>query len=273
MKSKIRIVLALFLTATASVTASEWKVKEAVSASWTSAAPVNSVLATAVIGYSNVTVTLAATSTMTAGTLNFEASTDGGTSFPFAVACVRTNGSAAGETTFPLAVTSKAWQCSATGFTHFRVRLNPAITGTGTATVRVQATAAPIPPPVAAVRAGGEPFNCTVINSAATALTAFGGQCAAPGAGLSLYVTSITASASVASTTTADQYLTLKSGTGGTCGTGTAVVWASYSAANEAVTPNLPTPLAVAENSELCWQHAGTGSKTFSVSGYIGVSQ
>jgi len=113
-------------------------------------------------------------------------------------------------------------------------------------------------------------FHCTVVNSSATILTAFGGQCVAPvGTGLSLYITDIVASASVIATTTADQYLELKSGTGGTCGTGTAVVWASYNTAFGYVPYSPRTPIKVAANSELCWMDAAVGSKTFIVDGFI----
>jgi hypothetical protein len=112
-------------------------------------------------------------------------------------------------------------------------------------------------------------FQCNAVNLSATTLTALGGSCAAPGAGLSLYITDINASASAASTTTADQFLELKSGTGGTCGTGTAVVWASYNTAFGGAIAQFITPLKVTANNELCWMDAVTGSKTFIVSGYI----
>lgn len=112
-------------------------------------------------------------------------------------------------------------------------------------------------------------FNCTVVNNAATILTAFGGSCVAPGAGLRLYITDISASSSVVATTTADNYLELKTGTGGTCGTATAVIWANYNLAFQPVDTHLTTPIPVAINNELCWMHAATGSKTFIVDGYI----
>ena len=113
-------------------------------------------------------------------------------------------------------------------------------------------------------------FACSVVNSAATTLTALGGSCVAPTVvGQSLYITDITASASAAATTTADQYLELKSGTGGSCGTGTAVVWAAYNAANDGKAISFTTPIQVAANSELCWMDAVAGSKSFVVQGYI----
>jgi len=139
--------------------AEDWKVKDAPApAAWTSATAQDTALSTAVISYSTVMVSVGATSTMTAGTLNFELSNDGGVTYPFPVACVRSD-SATAETTFALAVTSKAWQCAVGGFTHFRVRLNPAITGSGTATVRVQVTAAPMQNIAAGVALSGAPAS------------------------------------------------------------------------------------------------------------------
>lgn len=120
------------------------------------------------------------------------------------------------------------------------------------------------------VRNNVNTFACSVVNSAATTLTAFGGQCAAPTVnGQAFYITDITASASAAATATTDQYLELKSGTGTNCGTGTAVVWAAYNAATSGPAISFTTPIAVAANSDLCWMDAVTGSKTFIVQGFI----
>jgi hypothetical protein len=112
-------------------------------------------------------------------------------------------------------------------------------------------------------------FTCTVVNSTATTLTAFGGSCAAPGASLSLYITDINASASAASTTTADQQLEVKSGTGGTCGAGTAVIWNQYGVAFTSIVAQFITPIKITANNELCWMDAVTGNKSFTVNGYI----
>jgi hypothetical protein len=121
------------------------------------------------------------------------------------------------------------------------------------------------------VRNDPQSFSCTVVNNNATTLTAFGGSCVAPTVnGQSFYITDIIATASAASTTTANQYLEVESGTGGTCGTGTAVVWAAYNAAMSGpASAGLTTPIKVAANSELCWMDAVAGSKTFIVSGYV----
>jgi hypothetical protein len=112
-------------------------------------------------------------------------------------------------------------------------------------------------------------FSCSVVNNNATVLTSFGGSCAQLTGNQSFYITDIAASASAIATTSADAFLELKSGTGGTCGTGTAVVWAAYNVAFTPVFDNRQTPIKVAANSELCWMDAVTGSKTFVVSGYI----
>lgn len=110
---------------------------------------------------------------------------------------------------------------------------------------------------------------CQVSNSNAVILTAFGGSCVAPGAGLSIYITDIAASATVIATTTADQFLELKYGTGGTCGTGTNVVWSAYNLAFQGVVSDLTTPIKIPANNELCWMDAAAGNKSFVVTGFI----
>jgi len=112
-------------------------------------------------------------------------------------------------------------------------------------------------------------FNCVVTNNAATILTAVGGQCVAPAAGMSLHITSVTASASVISSVTADNYFSLKSGTGAVCVTGTAVVWNAYTLALAPVHALFPTAIKVAPASDLCWMHAAAGSKHLTITGYI----
>jgi hypothetical protein len=113
-------------------------------------------------------------------------------------------------------------------------------------------------------------FNCRVATSTATTLTAVGGSCAAPGAGLSLYISDISFASSVdGDVTTADAYMTIKSGTGGTCGSGTAVLWGLGSLAKTSVAQQFRQPIKVAANSEICWIHSVAGSKTLNVQGYI----
>lgn len=114
-------------------------------------------------------------------------------------------------------------------------------------------------------------FTCTIVNSAATTLTAFGGSCVAGSpAGPALYITDIVASASAIATATTDQYLSIKSGTGGSCGTATATVWSAYNVAFAPVVQDFTVPIKVAAGQELCWMDAVVGSKTLIVSGYTG---
>jgi hypothetical protein len=96
-------------------------------------------------------------------------------------------------------------------------------------------------------------IHCTVVVSTATTIQAVGSPCAAPGAGLSIYITDIEFGTSAAAGTAADSFPTLKSGTGGTCGTATAVIWQALTSANSTIIANKTTPIKVAANSEVCW--------------------
>lgn len=111
-------------------------------------------------------------------------------------------------------------------------------------------------------------FHCVVAVSTATTLQAVGGSCVAPGAGLALYVTDVLFSASAAGIG-ADAFPTLKSGTGGTCGTGTAVIWEALTAAAIVAIDNRSIPIRVPTNSEICWISSTAGSKTVQISGFI----
>lgn len=110
-------------------------------AAWTSATASDTALSLSVVGMALVALSINPTSTFTAGALNFEASDDGGTTwYPIAL---RRIDSGVTETTYTIVASQKiAWQGDIAGYTDFRVRLNPAITGTGTANLRLQATAA-----------------------------------------------------------------------------------------------------------------------------------
>lgn len=113
-------------------------------------------------------------------------------------------------------------------------------------------------------------IQCQQTISTATTLTAMGGSCAAPGAGLSIYITDISFSTNAAGIT-ADSFNTLKSGTGGSCGTATAVIWQCMTTAATQATcsQNLQTPIKVTANSEVCWINSTAGSKTVNIEGYI----
>lgn len=113
------------------------------------------------------------------------------------------------------------------------------------------------------------PIHCNVAVSTATTIQAVGGSCAAPGAGLSIYVTGINFGSSAASSTAADAFPTIKSGTGGTCGAATAVVWSAMTEANTTTTYTPTTPIRIAANSELCWIHTVAGSKVINITGFI----
>jgi hypothetical protein len=113
------------------------------------------------------------------------------------------------------------------------------------------------------------PINCVVPVSTATTIQAVAAGCAAPGAGLSIYITDIEFGSSAASGTAADSFPTLKSGTGGTCGTATAVIWQALTAANTTQIANLSQPIKVAVNSEVCWIMSTAGSKTIQIHGFI----
>jgi hypothetical protein len=112
-------------------------------------------------------------------------------------------------------------------------------------------------------------IHCTVAVSTATTIQAVGSPCAAPGAGLSIYITDIEFGTSAAAGTAADSFPTLKSGTGGTCGTATAVIWQALTSANSTVIANKTTPIKVTANSEVCWIMTTAGSKTLQIDGYI----
>jgi len=111
---------------------------------------------------------------------------------------------------------------------------------------------------------------CTVTVSTATTLTAVGGSCAAPGTGLSIYITDILF-ASSAQAIIADTFPTLKYGTGGTCGSGTTAFWGAFQAAAVPATTvqSLKTPIKIPANNEVCWINSTVGSKFVVIAGFI----
>jgi hypothetical protein len=118
--------------------------------------------------------------------------------------------------------------------------------------------------------AEAQKIRCVVTNSTATTIQAVGGNCIAPTGDQQIFITDIVASSTVASTATADAGLTLKSGTGGTCGTATTVVWQAQHAATSTVVVNFNTPLKLTKNHELCWINTVAGTKSWVITGYIG---
>jgi hypothetical protein len=117
-------------------------------------------------------------------------------------------------------------------------------------------------------------LRCTVINTSTATLVKFVATAACPAtpsdAQTAFFITDITASSSVIGSTTADEALELKYGTGTNCGTGTTVLWAAFNLALAPIHASFRTPLKVPGGSDLCWMHAGTGNKTFIVTGYQG---
>lgn len=111
-------------------------------------------------------------------------------------------------------------------------------------------------------------FRCTVNTSTAITIQAVGGSCAAPGAGLSLYVTDILFAASAAGIA-ADAHPSLKYGTGGTCGTGTVIFWQALTAAAIVFQDNRSVPIKIPANNEICWISTTAGSKALVIGGFI----
>lgn len=111
-------------------------------------------------------------------------------------------------------------------------------------------------------------IRCTVTVSTATTIQAVGGSCAAPGAGLSIYVTDVMFDSSAAGIA-ADAFPTLKYGTGGTCGTGTTVFWGALTAAAVTKNEHFSTPIKIPANNEVCWITSTAGSKFVQILGFI----
>ena len=120
------------------------------------------------------------------------------------------------------------------------------------------------------VNLGQNGFTCVVAVSTATTIQAVGGSCVAPtNTALRLYITDVEFGSSAAGGTAADSFPTLKTGTGGTCGTGTAVVWQAMITANGQIEATFTTPIQLPKASELCWIMTTAGSKTLQVHGFM----
>ena len=117
----------------------------AASASWTSATPLNTALTVNSSGFSNSTVSVHVTGSITGGSLNFETSDDG-TTF-YSVTCFPTGGGTVtflnSQPTYAIATGAAMFNCPNYGDVQFRVRLNPAIVGAGTAIVNITNSALP----------------------------------------------------------------------------------------------------------------------------------
>lgn len=121
----------------------------------------------------------------------------------------------------------------------------------------------------------GNPVNCVVTVSTATTVQAFGAPCLAGGRDIqqALYITDILVSTN-ATAIAADSFLTIKYGTGTTCGTGTTIVWGAitgngtFTTASAALTQSFKTPIRIPPNTDLCWIGSTAGSKFIVVNGY-----
>jgi hypothetical protein len=109
-------------------------------------------------------------------------------------------------------------------------------------------------------------IRCTISSTATTSTLVTG--CAAPGAGLSIYITSIAWSSSIISTTV--NFMRIQSGTGGTCGVSTDVLYDGYTAAAFGGAGFLTaTPIKVQANEEVCFVHAAAGTRLVNMTGFI----
>jgi hypothetical protein len=112
----------------------------AVPATWTSGTALNTRVTVPATNLSSVTVTLNATSTMTAGAIQMQIY-DGSVWYP--KGCTR-NDLTGNDTTFALSVVQQSWLCIVGGALQFGVQLTTAITGTGTANLKLFPSAAPV---------------------------------------------------------------------------------------------------------------------------------
>jgi hypothetical protein len=121
------------------------------SAAWTSATGSNTTLvqATGALGYSNVTMTANVTGgSFSAGTINFEGSDDGGSTYVYALIAVVHSAAAPLQplvgNNYAVAAGNALFLGSWPGLTHVRIRLNPALTGAATLTVKILPTSTPL---------------------------------------------------------------------------------------------------------------------------------
>jgi len=108
------------------------------SATWTSSTTQD--VAVAILVSGSVEVDFNPSGTITAGTLNFEVSNDGGTTW-YPIALARVDALTTDKTFSLNGATKQAWVGNVTGFSAFQVRLNPAITGSGSAAIAVYGSA------------------------------------------------------------------------------------------------------------------------------------
>jgi len=92
---------------------------------------------------------------------------------------------------------------------------------------------------------------------------------AAPGAGLSLYITDISVYNSALSTATADAHPTLKFGTGANCATGTTTFWRMMNGVTfTGSEQTFLTPIKLTANNALCFITSVAGTRVWNISGF-----
>lgn len=217
---------------------------------------------TAMLGKSGFGVQVTAISSPTGITIQPEVSLDGGTTWK-ATWFENANTFDRTLTLTAFAATDTYSVIGISGATHYRLNCTARTSGT----VTFQATASDVVlGPYYKAPAG------TFVSSGLSTATALTQLIAAPASGISIHIKAIHMSASVASTTTTDQQLTLKYGTGSNCGTGTTYLWGSFSPANGGFTisfsPGVDIQLPAAN--ALCWIHAAAGSKIVNVLYFLG---
>jgi len=106
-------------------------------AAWTSATALNTTLSIPTAGMGTVVLTYnPVSSAFTQGSIWFEVSDDGGTTW-YAINGERGNQQFVPDNGYILNAVAQTWQFTVAGFTNFRVRLNPVIVGSGTANFHV----------------------------------------------------------------------------------------------------------------------------------------
>lgn len=140
------------------------KESSAATASWTSATADETVLTLAVGGYASVLLDLASDGgTLSAGYVNFEGASDGGTNYAAIYGAQEipaldqiASPVAAYSLTGLSGVAARFWtRFPVGGLTHFRVRLSTQITGTGTIALRLIGSTAGMPPSLVLANPGG----------------------------------------------------------------------------------------------------------------------
>lgn len=186
------------------------------------------------------------------GTVTFKGSIDG--SNYVAIKGYPQSGAAAALTT----TANGNWFFRVAGYAHVCAYFSTASSGTVVAAWSGSVHEAATPPVI------GTPINCYLAATTATTSTQITGCELVTGS--SIYVTSVTLSGDIASTTNAPA--TLQSGTSTGC-TGPVVLFSCHHAATDSCTANFNPPIKATVSHGLCLLDAVTGTKTATVVGYV----